>query len=75
MRGVLIDDDQAILSLGHDIGVGDLPARDAQRVIGLRGIHGLLCPPRWRRQRRRLLAAPRNGSIADHRRCIFPREE
>ena len=75
MRGVLIDDDQAVLGLGHDIGVGDLPARDAQRMIGLRGIHGLLCPARWRRQGRGLLAAPRHGRIADHRRGIFPRKE
>ena len=31
MRGMLVDDDQAILGLGDDIGAGNLAARDAQR--------------------------------------------
>ncbi len=37
MRGVLIDNHQAILSLGDDIGVGHLPARNAQRMAGTFG--------------------------------------
>ena len=32
MRGVLIDQDQSVGAFGDDIGLGDLPARDAERV-------------------------------------------
>jgi hypothetical protein len=31
---MLVDDDQPVLGFGDDIGGGDLPARDAERVVG-----------------------------------------
>jgi hypothetical protein len=33
VRGVLVDQDEAVLGLGDDIGLGDLPARDAEREV------------------------------------------
>ena len=32
MRGMLVDQNQSILGLGNNVGVGDLPAGDAQRM-------------------------------------------
>ena len=32
MRGMLVDEHQPVLRLGDDIGLGDLPARDAERM-------------------------------------------
>jgi hypothetical protein len=34
VRGVLVDDDQAVGGLGDDVSVGDLAAGDAERLIG-----------------------------------------
>jgi len=31
--GVLVDEDQAVLRLGDDVGLGDLAARDAEGVV------------------------------------------
>jgi hypothetical protein len=33
VRGMLVDDDEAIARLGDDVGFRDLPARDTQRVL------------------------------------------
>jgi hypothetical protein len=33
VRGVLVDDDQAIAGFGDDIGLGHLPARHAERML------------------------------------------
>ena len=33
VRGMLVDDDQPVLGLGDDIGRGDLPAGNAQRIF------------------------------------------
>ena len=32
VRGMLVDDDQPVVGLGHDIGRGDLAAGDAERI-------------------------------------------
>ena len=42
MRRVLVDQHQPVLRLGHDIGIGDLPAGDAQRIV-LRGFRHRGC--------------------------------
>ena len=54
MRGVLIDKDQAVGAFGDYIGLGDLSARDAERVIG-RFRRGRVCGlgarlRRWREE-------------------------
>ena len=57
VRGMLVDDDQAVLRLGDDIGRGDLPARDAERKARDR-LDRRLGAGGWRVPNRRCSSAP-----------------
>ena len=74
VRGMLVDEHQAVLGLGDDIGARDLPARDAEREVDRLGRPAasarLRRAPRWRRGEAR--RAGRTADSVARRRLTLP---